>query len=401
MRYRLPVKKPPIFVLLALISTASVSAVLYTPSLPEIAQVFGVSIGATQWTVTIFLISYAIGQLIYAPIANKLGRKPTLYIGLSVAFLGSLLCAMAGTPFHSFAFLVFARLIQALGASVGLVLTLTIINDFYYPEDARKITAYTTTAFAIMPGLSVTLGGILTEHFGWASNFYFLTMYFFIVILSVGMLPETYVASIDAHKSSGLLKRYMHAFGTFRITGYAVLVGSTTAIIYLFSANAPVIAINALKISPSMFGFMNLFPAVLYFLGNLATGRWSTYFAPRKVIFIAIFAIASMVALLLFFVYQHRLNFFILFIPIGVIYFFIPAIWSNSSVIAVSPHQDKASASSVVAFINMFTATCAVLFASLIHGGVALFSLMIFIFSGIIFLMFFFFFVLKKYTPMT
>src|SRR5476651_1390808 len=82
--------------LLLMISFASVNAVLFTPALPNIAHFFNISNTQAQHTITWFLIGYALGQLLYGPLANRYGRKPALYIGISIQILSSLLCVYSG-----------------------------------------------------------------------------------------------------------------------------------------------------------------------------------------------------------------------------------------------------------------------------------------------------------------
>src|SRR5580700_3998703 len=81
----------PFFTLLLMISFASVNAVLFTPALPAIAHFFMLSNDQAQLTVSWFLVGYALGQLIYGPLANRFGRKPALYAGISLQIVSSLL----------------------------------------------------------------------------------------------------------------------------------------------------------------------------------------------------------------------------------------------------------------------------------------------------------------------
>jgi DHA1 family bicyclomycin/chloramphenicol resistance-like MFS transporter len=69
-------------ILLSYICIASLSAAMITPALPHIQSFFYLSKGAVEWVVSIFLLGYVIGQLIYAPIANRYGRLTALRAGL-------------------------------------------------------------------------------------------------------------------------------------------------------------------------------------------------------------------------------------------------------------------------------------------------------------------------------
>jgi DHA1 family bicyclomycin/chloramphenicol resistance-like MFS transporter len=155
--------EPAFFTLLLLISFASVNAVLFTPALPNIANFFLISSAKAQQTITWFLIGYTLGQLVYGPIANRFGRKPALYVGISLQIISSLLCACAG-PLNVFSLLVLGRFMSALGAGVGLKMTFTIVSECYEPKIASQKTAYLMLAFAITPGLGIALGGILNTY---------------------------------------------------------------------------------------------------------------------------------------------------------------------------------------------------------------------------------------------
>ena len=88
---------PRLVILLILVSFPSVCAVLFTLALPELAQYFQISNSLAQASMTLFLVGYSMGQLPYAPLANRYGRKKTIYIGLLVALIGTLICWAAPT----------------------------------------------------------------------------------------------------------------------------------------------------------------------------------------------------------------------------------------------------------------------------------------------------------------
>src|SRR5579862_7081688 len=113
-QHRLNQKEPHILILIIMSSFASMGAIIFAPALPEIAQYFHISQGHSQLTITLFLLGYAVGQLIYGPLANRLGRKPAFYIGIVIATIGSVV-SIVSEPLHSFGFLIFGRMLEALG----------------------------------------------------------------------------------------------------------------------------------------------------------------------------------------------------------------------------------------------------------------------------------------------
>ena len=134
--------------LLMLISFASVNAVLFTPALPQIATSFAITTESAQQTLSWFLIGYALGQLIYGPLANRFGRKPALYSGVALQILSSLLCVLAG-KLHFYPLLVLGRFLLALGSGVGLKMTYTLVNESYEPSIASQKISYLMTIINI------------------------------------------------------------------------------------------------------------------------------------------------------------------------------------------------------------------------------------------------------------
>ena len=120
----------PMITLLLMISFATFNAVLFTPALPNITRYFSITNNVAQLTITWFLVGYAIGQLLYGPLANRFGRKPALYTGISIQIVSSLLCILAGL-IHSFFLLVLARFFLAIGSGVGLTIAFTLVNESF------------------------------------------------------------------------------------------------------------------------------------------------------------------------------------------------------------------------------------------------------------------------------
>ena len=125
--------------LILLISFASVAAVLISPALPAISDAFNVSNGYAQQLITVFIVGYAFGQLMYSPFANRYGRKPAIYIGVILYMLSSLLCLL-GIYRHDLNMIIAGRFFMGLGSSCGMAITFTLINDSFDVAIARRVT---------------------------------------------------------------------------------------------------------------------------------------------------------------------------------------------------------------------------------------------------------------------
>ncbi|MCB1110736.1 MAG: MFS transporter [Chlamydiia bacterium] len=387
--YRLNVKKPSLLTLIVLISYGSIGTALFTPAIPSVMDRFHVGAGIAQLTVMLFLLGYSLGQLIYSPVAKRYGRKPALYVGIGVSLIGNFLCILAGY-IDDLTLLVLARLITSLGSSVGLSLTFMIISDYYYESHARKVTAYTMLAFAVVPGVGIAIGGFLVAYLGWISCFYFLFLYGVFALFLAYRLAETSTEKeSDSFSLRRVIKAYLRDFKNPILSLYSIMIGTTTAFIYTFAATAPVIGIRMMGLSPDVYGIYNLIPAAGYFLGNFIAARLSSHCKIKTVLKLGIFMMALGIlifAALFFLGFKSPWN---LFLPVFIIYFGSPLFYSNAAVIATFRVPDKPNASSIMSFINIGCAVLGLALLEVAHGN-PMIMLSLFFILGMIFILFLF-----------
>lgn len=351
---------------LLLISFASVNAVLFTPALPQLTDFFHISENSAQFTITVFLIGYALGQLFYGPLANRWGRKKALYAGIFLQIASSLLCA-ATQKLQLFSLLIVGRFLLALGSGVGLKMTFTLINEYFEPKVASQKISYLLLAFAITPGLAVTLGGFLTEHFGWVSCFYAEAIYGVLLFFLTLPLVETYHSpDIHALELSHLSEAYALQFKNIKLIGGGLLMGSATAAVYLFAAVSPFVAMNIFGVSSKEYGLLNLLPPIGLFVGSLTSAYLSKEYSTEKLIQLGIIFATLGVAVMFVLSYLKTGVVVSLFCPMILVYFGFCFIIANGSALAMSYTEDKSHGSAVMNFINIGFGTLIVLLTSLL-----------------------------------
>jgi len=372
--------EPSIFTLLLMISFPVVNAVLITPALPAIASFFNVSNQTAQHVVTWYLVGYALGQLIYGPLANRFGRKPALYMGVGLQIASSLFCVLAGVV-NEFPLLITGRFTLALGAGVGLKMAFTLVNECYEPKIVSQKVSYLMLAFAITPGLAMALGGYLTDQYGWMSCFYAGAVYGILLLLLLVKLPETKkVLDYDALKIKHLLRSYSEQFKNVQLFSGGLLMGLTTCFVYIFATIAPFVAINLLGMSSQEYGVANIIPSVGYVVFAIATAKLATKYHLESIILAGILIVAVGIALMFLAMLVHLPALVSLFIPITIIYFGEVLIYPNTSALAMSTAVDKAHASAVMNFLTIGLPTIAVLSMGLFSISTLLLPI---IFSGL------------------
>ena len=150
-----------------LTSLGPLSTDMYLPSLPHIAAAFDSTVAKTQLTLSAFLVGFALSQIVYGPVSDRLGRRPVLVVSLVLFALASAVCAFSGR----IETLIAARFLQALGAAGGVVIARTIVRDLYAANRAAQELALMGAIMGIVPLLAPGLGAVLHDLLGWRSNF--------------------------------------------------------------------------------------------------------------------------------------------------------------------------------------------------------------------------------------
>lgn len=366
-QYRLNVKQPRLISLLVLSAFASMGAVLMAPALPNIANYFRISSGHAQLTVTLFLLGYAFGQLLYGPLANRYGRKPAFYIGICIATVGSLFSILS-SPFDSYPLLLLGRLLEALGSSAGLVLSYTIIADFYYPEQTRRIISYIMLAFAIVPAIAVFMGGLIVQYLNWEMCFYFLLGYGLLLMIPAYALPETLITKdLEAIRLVRIHRSYKEVFKNLPLINYSIISGCTSTMIYVFAAEGPFIGIHLLGLSASHYGLLATLPSIGMLLGSFLAIHLSRRLTANQLILLGIIldflGAGSMLLLFL----THHVSMISLLGCMGFLMVGHALISSNSSSSAIFFANDKANGSAVLNFTALVLCVIGTFCLSFLH----------------------------------
>lgn len=356
--------KPQLSILLPLVAFPAVSAVLFTPGLPTISAEFGLSVGQTQSTMTTYLLGYALGQLPYGPLSNRFGRKKALYIGLSLAITGALLCAIA----PSFELLLVARFIQALGACVGLKVCYTMIADSYDQANSAKMISRMLIAFALLPNIAIAVGGWLTHLFSWQSCFYFLAVYGAFILFLTTLLPET-SKSLDPHalKIRSVLQGYLTKFKNKRLVISGLMMGCSSAVVYTFVSKSPFIGISTIGLPPEVFGTYNLIPLIGMLGGSLLSAKIAGRYPLKNILNYGIAAaLVSALTMLILFAVGY-INPMTLFVPMIFTHMASCCVYANVSSFGLSHTKNKSNGSAVLNFLNLSTTVAAVFMSEFIY----------------------------------
>jgi DHA1 family bicyclomycin/chloramphenicol resistance-like MFS transporter len=263
-----------IAVLAALASMGTLATNILLPSLPQMAVSLKVTTPAVTASITVFLLVFALGQLLVGPISDRYGRRIPVLAGFAVFIAGSIWCGLA----NDLPTLLIGRAIQAAGACSTSVLSRAIARDLFTgPALARALTLI-MIAMAAAPGFSPLLGGGLDYYFGWRADFVFVGVFALLSAVAFALvLGETHNSTRIPLNPLAIGKTYFK----LSVNRHFLVPAATVALIMgglfsMFSA-APRILIEGFAFTPIMLGLFFAGSVVMVFGSGMLAAR----LAPR------------------------------------------------------------------------------------------------------------------------
>ncbi len=171
-----PKKNPnlPEFIAIAvvLMATIALSIDVMLPALGEMASEFGVENNQRQLIIVALFIGLAVGQLIFGPLSDSIGRRPAIVLGASLFAFGGLVCAMAST----FDSLIAGRLLQGIGAAGPRIVTVALIRDRFEGAAMARVMSIIMGVFIMVPVLAPSFGQALLLIMPWRGLFTLLSV---------------------------------------------------------------------------------------------------------------------------------------------------------------------------------------------------------------------------------
>jgi len=222
---------------------AGIDSSIVNISLPVMSKQFNCTLDEIEWVITVYMLSFSVLMPLTNWLKNRIGFF-NLYIGaISLFTIGSLLCALS-TNLDS---LLVARVIQALGGGAMAPTSMAIIS-YVFPARVRgAVLGWWGLGNLVGPALGPTLGGVLTEKFGWPSIFY--------INLPIGILTV-----VLAYQYLGVLRKQAKLRLPFDLTGFVALTIFLVCLQYGI-ARAEVIGIT----SPEILATLGVAVAALIF----------------------------------------------------------------------------------------------------------------------------------------
>lgn len=276
----------------ALMAFTSLSTDIYLPAMPQMATELQ---GNVELTVTGFLVGFAIAQLIWGAVSDRIGRKIPLYIGMVLFAIGSIGCAFS----HSINEIVFWRIFQAFGACTAPLLARAIIRDLFDKSRAVQMLSTLTMIMAVAPIIGPLLGGQIVQFGNWQMIFILLAMIGIVMFFSLFALPETLPKEQRTIGHFGaIFRNYRQLLQNRRFMRYTLCVTFFYVGAYAFVVGSPQVYIEHFNVAPQHYGWLFALNIVGIMLLSLLNKTLSLRFALDKLLKIST-AIAAFAGILM------------------------------------------------------------------------------------------------------
>jgi len=222
-------------------------------------------------TITFYMVSMGIGQLLFGALSDRFGRRGVLVLGMCLFIFGAVLASFA----NSVGLLIGARAIQGFGAAAPYILSRAILRDLYSGTALAQKMAIATGIFSVGPMLAPLLGALVLEIGGnWRWIFVMMTIYCTGLLMTVKFVAET-----NKHKDPNATKANTLISNSIRVlsnqqsrlflTINAIIM---TSMLLIISTSASVYA-NTFNITGSAFAVYYAVHAIGIVIGQIANHR--------------------------------------------------------------------------------------------------------------------------------
>ena len=288
-----------ILILGSLTALGPFSIDMYLPGFSGIAKDLHTTVAKVSMSLSSYFIGISAGQLLYGPLLDRFGRKKPLFIGLLVYIIASLGCVYV-TDIDAFIFL---RFIQAIGSCAATVASVAMVRDLFPVKDIPKVFSLLMLVLGLSPMLAPTIGGYVTEDYGWHTVFFILMCMGIAILIAAQIgLPNSFKPDTSISlKPKPIINNFLKVlkepqFYTYAFTGSIAFSG-----LFTYVAASPIIFMDIYHVDAKTYGWIFAFMSVSFIGSSQLNSVLLKRFSSEQMIFGALIAqsVISIVFLIL------------------------------------------------------------------------------------------------------
>jgi len=255
-----------------LLGLQPVTTDVYLPALPMLTRALGAAVSTAQLTMSALILAFGLAQMVWGPVADRVGRRPVLLAGLALYTAASVGGMLAG----SIEALVLWRVLQGAAMAAAIVCARAIVRDLYEPTEGAQLMALALGGLGVIALCGPLLGGLSAQAFGWRAPLALVAAVGAATWVYVALLvPET-LAAENRHATHGrALARSWWAIASHPVfRAWALLVACTYGGLFTVLAASSFVFMDVLALSPAAYGAAMAMGSVSYIAGTLMCRRW-------------------------------------------------------------------------------------------------------------------------------
>lgn len=335
-----------ILILGSLTALGPFSIDMYLPGFAQIATDLNTTVASVAMTLSSYFIGISAGQLLYGPLLDRYGRKKPLFIGMLVYIAASLGCVFV-RDIDTFIGL---RFIQAVGSCAATVASVSMVRDLFPVKDIPKVFSLLMLVVGLSPMLAPTVGGYVTDWYGWHMVFVILMFIGIIIMLAAHFgLPNSYEPDTSiSMKPKPILKNFASVlkepqFYTYAFTGAIAFSG-----LFTYVAASPIIFMDIYKVDPKMYGWIFAFMSLSFILSSQLNSVLLKWYRSEQLIYGALLTQSVVAVVFLVLAINNMLG---LYETIGMLFLFLACLGisnPNTAGLTLAPFSNNAGSASAL-----------------------------------------------------
>ena len=355
--------------LAALVTMASFATDMGLPVLAATAASLSVAPATAALTMSVFMVGFAFGPLVIAPVSDRFGRRPILLIACATfAAFGAL-----GAFAHSLGALLGWRLLMGAGAGTAQVLVIATVRDLFSGREARTRQSYVNLAAGLAPVIAPTLGVWIASLGGWRAIYGALAGggTVLLSLVALGFAETAPMANRTALTVRGTIRNYGRVIRNPLTMGYSLVVALGFGYLFAYVSGSSLVLIGVMGVSQRNYGLLFALTSLGLIGGSFANARLNRRGVSHTRLIAAGLATIVAVALVLLVLAATRLLTAWLLVPLVVVSFVGHAIVRANAVQgALEPMPEIAGvASALLTGLQMIVGALASAVAAALFDG--------------------------------
>lgn len=321
--------------LLTSLTALSIDSIL--PALAIIGDDFNLAQSKdTQLIIVTLFLGLAFGQFFYGPLADSIGRKPTIYIGIALFLCGSLFSIFA----NDLDTMLFGRFLQGIGVASPRIVTMAIVRDSFSGPQMARIISFMMTIFIIIPIIAPTLGYWILTLSDWRMIYIFTALFSLVILIWFALRQQETLKKehTQAFNFSNILNNTLIIFKNKSVMGYTIINGLIFGVFLAYLSASQHIFQNIYRTGEH---FPYYFAALAASLGiaSLLNAKWVLIFGSKKISYYALAAIIALSAITLLYISTKTSAFSLIegMIYLSLLFFMVGLLFGNLNALAMEP----------------------------------------------------------------